>query len=145
MSSWNQVLLGLTLISSTMLAANHNAQGKINKKSDGNLKLRLRLYLFGLLPLFLLFSLLYFTFLQTHSYLSLFSEMTLGRKKHVADRLDYYYKVINTTILSKQDAGSGLIPASVAITVSVSLVIMGDSPVNMTLILASFVYPISAL
>lgn len=46
--------------------------------------------------------------------------MTLGRKKHVADRLDYYYKVINTTILSKQDAGSGLIPASVAITVSVS-------------------------
>ncbi|KAI8342265.1 glycosyl hydrolases family 15-domain-containing protein [Chlamydoabsidia padenii] len=42
--------------------------------------------------------------------------MTIGRKKHVADRLDYYYKVINTTILSKQNAASGLIPASVAIT-----------------------------
>ncbi|KAI8335069.1 glycosyl hydrolases family 15-domain-containing protein [Chlamydoabsidia padenii] len=42
--------------------------------------------------------------------------MSNGRTKHVADRLDYYYKVINTTILSKQNAASGLIPASVAIT-----------------------------
>lgn len=33
------------------------------------------------------------------------------------DRLDYYYQAIHTTILSKQNAVSGLIPASVAITV----------------------------
>ncbi|ORZ07816.1 glycosyl hydrolases family 15-domain-containing protein [Absidia repens] len=42
--------------------------------------------------------------------------MPFGRKKRVSERLDYYYKVINTTILSKQNAASGLIPASVAIT-----------------------------
>ncbi|KAI8877102.1 phosphorylase kinase alphabeta [Backusella circina FSU 941] len=32
------------------------------------------------------------------------------------ERLDYYYQVINTTVLSKQNAASGLIPASVAVT-----------------------------
>ncbi|CAO3620774.1 unnamed protein product [Cunninghamella echinulata] len=32
------------------------------------------------------------------------------------ERLNYYYNVINTTILSKQNPASGLIPASVAIT-----------------------------
>ncbi|KAI8987987.1 glycosyl hydrolases family 15-domain-containing protein [Mycotypha africana] len=37
-------------------------------------------------------------------------------RKHALERLDYYYQVINTTILSKQNAASGLIPASVAIT-----------------------------
>lgn len=39
-------------------------------------------------------------------------------RKHSLERLDYYYQVINTTVLSKQNAASGLIPASVAITVS---------------------------
>lgn len=59
----------------SVLPANHNAQGKINKKSDGNFKLRLRLYLFGLLPLFLLFSLLHFTFpfFYKHTHIYLFS------------------------------------------------------------------------
>jgi phosphorylase kinase alpha/beta subunit len=33
------------------------------------------------------------------------------------ERLDYFYQVINATVLSKQNAASGLIPASVAITV----------------------------
>jgi hypothetical protein len=33
------------------------------------------------------------------------------------ERLDYYYQVINITVLSKQNPASGLIPASVAITV----------------------------
>ncbi|KAI8079740.1 glycosyl hydrolases family 15-domain-containing protein [Halteromyces radiatus] len=42
--------------------------------------------------------------------------MQYERKKYIIERLDYYYKVINTTILSKQNAASGLIPASVAIT-----------------------------
>lgn len=37
-------------------------------------------------------------------------------RKHSLERLDYYYQVINTTVLSKQNAASGLIPASVAIT-----------------------------
>lgn len=39
-------------------------------------------------------------------------------RKNSLERLDYYYQVINTTVLSKQNAASGLIPASVAITVS---------------------------
>lgn len=65
--------------------------------------------LFFFLPLF------YYSFFTT--FLLLRQRMPLGRTKHVADRLDYYYKVINTTILSKQNAASGLIPASVAITV----------------------------
>lgn len=39
-------------------------------------------------------------------------------RKHSLERLEYYYQVINTTVLSKQNAASGLIPASVAITVS---------------------------
>ncbi|KAG2199209.1 hypothetical protein INT47_010584 [Mucor saturninus] len=37
-------------------------------------------------------------------------------RKHSLERLEYYYQVINTTVLSKQNAASGLIPASVAIT-----------------------------
>ncbi|OBZ88188.1 Phosphorylase b kinase regulatory subunit alpha, liver isoform [Choanephora cucurbitarum] len=37
-------------------------------------------------------------------------------RKNSLERLDYYYQVINTTVLSKQNAASGLIPASVAIT-----------------------------
>ncbi|KAL0090533.1 glycosyl hydrolases family 15-domain-containing protein [Phycomyces blakesleeanus] len=37
-------------------------------------------------------------------------------RKHSLERLDYYYQVINATVLSKQSAASGLIPASVAIT-----------------------------
>ena len=36
-------------------------------------------------------------------------------------RLDYYYQAINATILSKQNAVSGLMPASVAITVCTKL------------------------
>ncbi|KAI9257275.1 glycosyl hydrolases family 15-domain-containing protein [Phascolomyces articulosus] len=36
--------------------------------------------------------------------------------QRVLQRLDYYYQVINATILSKQNAVSGLMPASVAIT-----------------------------
>ncbi|KAI8085667.1 glycosyl hydrolases family 15-domain-containing protein [Thamnidium elegans] len=40
---------------------------------------------------------------------------TYNRKLSL-ERLDYYYQVINTTVLSKQNAASGLIPASVAIT-----------------------------
>lgn len=38
-------------------------------------------------------------------------------RKHSLERLEYYYQVIDTTVLSKQNAASGLIPASVAITV----------------------------
>lgn len=50
---------------------------------------------------------------------SLFSGMkTTYNRKHSLERLDYYYQVINTTVLSKQNAASGLIPASVAITVN---------------------------
>ncbi|KAI8997843.1 glycosyl hydrolases family 15-domain-containing protein [Pilobolus umbonatus] len=37
-------------------------------------------------------------------------------RKQSLQRLDYYYQVINATVLSKQNAASGLIPASVAIT-----------------------------
>ncbi|KAI7898371.1 glycosyl hydrolases family 15-domain-containing protein [Cokeromyces recurvatus] len=37
-------------------------------------------------------------------------------RKLSLERLEYYYQVINTTVLSKQNAASGLIPASVAIT-----------------------------
>lgn len=43
--------------------------------------------------------------------------MHYNRKESLA-RLDYYYQVINKTVLSKQNAASGLIPASVAITVN---------------------------
>ncbi|KAI7862430.1 glycosyl hydrolases family 15-domain-containing protein [Spinellus fusiger] len=42
--------------------------------------------------------------------------MSHFNRKHSLERLDYYYQVINTTVLSKQSAASGLIPASVAIT-----------------------------
>ncbi|RCI05496.1 hypothetical protein CU098_010917 [Rhizopus stolonifer] len=42
--------------------------------------------------------------------------MTISQRKHVLDRLNYYYDVINKTILSKQNAASGLMPASTAIT-----------------------------
>ncbi|KAI8067466.1 glycosyl hydrolases family 15-domain-containing protein [Gongronella butleri] len=38
------------------------------------------------------------------------------QRDHAFKRLDYYYNVINIAILSKQNAASGLIPASVAIT-----------------------------
>lgn len=41
-------------------------------------------------------------------------------RKHSLERLEYYYQVINATVLSKQNAASGLIPASVAITVSIN-------------------------
>ncbi|RCI02792.1 hypothetical protein CU098_004590 [Rhizopus stolonifer] len=37
-------------------------------------------------------------------------------RKHSLERLDYYYQVIESTVLSKQNPASGLIPASVAIT-----------------------------
>ncbi|KAI8393300.1 glycosyl hydrolases family 15-domain-containing protein [Radiomyces spectabilis] len=37
-------------------------------------------------------------------------------RKEKLERLDYYYEVINSTILSKQNPATGLIPASVAIT-----------------------------
>lgn len=43
---------------------------------------------------------------------------TTYNRKNSLERLDYYYQVINTTVLSKQNAASGLIPASVAITVN---------------------------
>ncbi|KAI7862721.1 glycosyl hydrolases family 15-domain-containing protein [Spinellus fusiger] len=43
--------------------------------------------------------------------------MTIESSRHVSlHRLDYYYSVIQATILSKQNAASGLMPASVAIT-----------------------------
>ncbi|GAB5590081.1 hypothetical protein Unana1_04981 [Umbelopsis nana] len=41
--------------------------------------------------------------------------MTISRKECLS-RLDYYYRAINTTIISRQNPTSGLIPASVAIT-----------------------------
>ncbi|KAH8551679.1 glycosyl hydrolases family 15-domain-containing protein [Umbelopsis sp. PMI_123] len=41
--------------------------------------------------------------------------MAVSRKERL-DRLDYYYRAINTTIISRQNPTSGLIPASVAIT-----------------------------
>jgi phosphorylase kinase alpha/beta subunit len=44
--------------------------------------------------------------------------MTISLRTHTLDRLDYYYQVINATILKKQNASSGLMPASTAITVS---------------------------
>jgi hypothetical protein len=46
--------------------------------------------------------------------------MAVSRKERL-DRLDYYYRAINTTIISRQNPTSGLIPASVAITVSIIL------------------------
>ncbi|KAI8348433.1 glycosyl hydrolases family 15-domain-containing protein [Choanephora cucurbitarum] len=42
--------------------------------------------------------------------------MATFKKKGVLDRLNYYYEVINKTILQKQNAASGLMPASTAIT-----------------------------
>jgi phosphorylase kinase alpha/beta subunit len=44
--------------------------------------------------------------------------MTISARKNTLDRLDYYYKIINKTIIAKQNASSGLMPASTAITVS---------------------------
>lgn len=44
--------------------------------------------------------------------------MTLSSRQYTQERLDYYYKVINKTIMAKQNASSGLMPASTAITVS---------------------------
>lgn len=44
--------------------------------------------------------------------------MTISPRVHILNRLDYYYKVINQTIIKKQNASSGLMPASTAITVS---------------------------
>ncbi|CAM0134733.1 hypothetical protein VKS41_000715 [Umbelopsis sp. WA50703] len=41
--------------------------------------------------------------------------MTISRKECLS-RLDFYYRAINTTIISRQNPTSGLIPASVAIT-----------------------------
>lgn len=46
--------------------------------------------------------------------------MTVSRKECL-NRLDYYYRAIDTTIISRQNPASGLIPASVAITVSTIL------------------------
>lgn len=43
--------------------------------------------------------------------------VSVYNRKQTLERLDYYYQVINTTVLSKQNPASGLIPASVAITV----------------------------
>ncbi|CEG79151.1 hypothetical protein RMATCC62417_13649 [Rhizopus microsporus] len=42
--------------------------------------------------------------------------VSVYNRKQTLERLDYYYQVINTTVLSKQNPASGLIPASVAIT-----------------------------
>ncbi|KAI8372813.1 glycosyl hydrolases family 15-domain-containing protein [Radiomyces spectabilis] len=42
--------------------------------------------------------------------------MTYLPRKQVLERLDYYYKAIYSTILAKQNAATGLIPASVAVT-----------------------------
>ncbi|KAG0750608.1 hypothetical protein G6F57_000624 [Rhizopus arrhizus] len=42
--------------------------------------------------------------------------MASYNRKHSLERLDYYYQVIENTVLSKQNPASGLIPASVAIT-----------------------------
>jgi phosphorylase kinase alpha/beta subunit len=44
--------------------------------------------------------------------------MASYNRKHSLERLDYYYQVIENTVLSKQNPASGLIPASVAITVN---------------------------
>lgn len=44
--------------------------------------------------------------------------MTKSPREHVLERLDYYYRVIDKTIIAKQNASSGLMPASTAITVS---------------------------
>lgn len=49
-------------------------------------------------------------------YLFLYT-MTISKRQHTLDRLDYYYRVINKTIIAKQNASSGLMPASTAITV----------------------------
>ena len=43
--------------------------------------------------------------------------MTISSRQYTQNRLDYYYKVINKTIIAKQNASSGLMPASTAITV----------------------------
>jgi hypothetical protein len=61
-----------------------------------------------------LFLLFLFPFLETSS---IHFTMTISRKECL-NRLDYYYRAINTTIISRQNPASGLIPASVAITVS---------------------------
>lgn len=45
--------------------------------------------------------------------------MTKTPRKHILERLDYYYQVINKTIIAKQNASSGLMPASTAITVRI--------------------------
>lgn len=51
-------------------------------------------------------------------YINIFIEkMTISSRQYTQDRLDYYYKVINKTIIAKQNASSGLMPASTAITV----------------------------
>ncbi|KAL9555915.1 hypothetical protein MBANPS3_002133 [Mucor bainieri] len=42
--------------------------------------------------------------------------MTISSRQYTQERLDYYYKVINKTIIAKQNASSGLMPASTAIT-----------------------------
>ena len=47
--------------------------------------------------------------------------MTLSSRQYTQERLDYYYKVINKTIIAKQNASSGLMPASTAITVSLCI------------------------
>lgn len=49
--------------------------------------------------------------------------MTISSRQHTQDRLDYYYKVINKTIIAKQNASSGLMPASTAITVRQNIAI----------------------
>ncbi|KAI9318508.1 glycosyl hydrolases family 15-domain-containing protein [Dichotomocladium elegans] len=42
--------------------------------------------------------------------------LAINSSRKARDRLDYYYHAITTTIISKQNAVSGLIPASVAVT-----------------------------
>lgn len=61
--------------------------------------------------------------------------MTISSRQYTQERLDYYYKVINKTIIAKQNASSGLMPASTAITVSLYIPSKGEGSIDFLLLL----------